>query len=50
MLSGVDSLHAMVAVDLSNLRTLLGIYVEQFEKDSYKKTFPFGGSHNGRRR
>jgi uncharacterized protein (TIGR04141 family) len=40
MLSGVDSLHAMVAVDLSSLRTLLDIYVEQFDKDSYKKTFP----------
>jgi uncharacterized protein (TIGR04141 family) len=40
-LSGVDSLHAMVAVDLSSLRTLLEIYVEQFDKDVYKKKFPW---------
>jgi len=40
-LSGVDSLHAMVAVDLHSLRKLLLDYVKQFGKDSYKKTFPW---------
>src|ERR1700741_4115801 len=40
-LSGVDSLHAMVPVELSTLRPLLVQYVAQFEKDSYKRTFPW---------
>lgn len=40
-LTGVDSLHAMVPVELGSLRPLLVQYVAQFEKDSYKKTFPY---------
>ena len=39
MLSGVESLHAMVKVDLEALRALLTEYVEQFGKDSYKQSF-----------
>lgn len=38
-LSGLDSLHAMVRVDLKGLRALLSDYLAQFGKDSYKKSF-----------
>jgi uncharacterized protein (TIGR04141 family) len=38
-LSGLESLHAMVRVDLEGLRALLSDYSEQFGKDSYKKSF-----------
>jgi uncharacterized protein (TIGR04141 family) len=40
-MSGVDSLHAMVAVELASLRKLLTDYVMQFGKESYKTTFPW---------
>jgi uncharacterized protein (TIGR04141 family) len=38
-LSGMESLHAMVRVDLEGLRALLSEYLDQFGKDSYKKSF-----------
>jgi uncharacterized protein (TIGR04141 family) len=38
-LTGVESLHAMVKVDLASLRALLVTYLDQFAKDSYKKSF-----------
>lgn len=38
-LSGLESLHAMVRVDLEGLRALLSDYLDQFGKDSYKKSF-----------
>lgn len=38
-LSGLESLHAMVRVDLEGLRALLSDYLGQFGKDSYKKSF-----------
>jgi uncharacterized protein (TIGR04141 family) len=38
-LSGLESLRAMVRVDLEGLRLLLSEYLGQFKKDSYKKSF-----------
>lgn len=38
-LSGLESLHAMVRVDLEGLRSLLSEYAAQFGKDTYKKSF-----------
>lgn len=38
-LSGLESLHAMVRVDLEGLRALLSDYAGQFAKDTYKKSF-----------
>ena len=41
VLSGVDSLHALVRVDLDSLRGLLSRYLEQFGKESYREKFPW---------
>ena len=38
-LSGLESLHAMVRVDLEGLRSLLAEYAAQFGKDTYKRSF-----------
>jgi len=40
-LSGMDSLHAAVRVDVSNLRDLLSGYFDRFEDESYRKSFPW---------
>jgi uncharacterized protein (TIGR04141 family) len=40
-LSGLDSLHANVHVHLRSLRVLLSRYLDQFEKDTFKETFPW---------
>lgn len=40
-LSGLDSLHANVRVSLLTLRNLLRRYLDQFEKETFKETFPW---------
>ena len=40
-LSGLDLLHASVHVNLRSLRSLLSRYLVQFEKDTFKETFPW---------
>lgn len=40
-LSGLDSLHASVHVNLRSLRSLLSRYLVQFGKDTFKQTFPW---------
>jgi uncharacterized protein (TIGR04141 family) len=40
-LSGLDSLHTNVRVTLETLRPLLSRYLTQFEKETFKETFPW---------
>jgi len=40
-LSGMDSLHALVRVDLSLLTDLLGIYLDKFHDRTYQTVFPW---------
>jgi len=40
-LSGMDSLHAAVRVELGGLNELLDDYLELFNDDSYRNTFPW---------
>lgn len=40
-LTGMDSLHAAVRMDLSELRGLLGRYLEKFNDDAYRESFPW---------
>lgn len=40
-LSGMDSLHAAVNVELSDLQELLDNYLDRFNDDGYRKTFPW---------